>query len=133
MIFALHQVFSLPSPKENEGPGGGTNAEKHDRLPDNTTLTNRVDELVDPDDPNGPIALSSFNNRSALQPWPLGVHPNTNTGEQFGTPVGMINFLFRVVMGVRQLRIHYLQQTRVACITYGEVKCVCSRHESLIT
>ena len=133
MILALHQVFSLPSFKENEGPGGGTNAEKHGRLPDNTTLTNSVDELVDPDDPNGPIALSSFNNRSALQLWPPGVRPNTNTGERFGTPVGAINFLFRAIMEVRQPSIHYLQQTRVACNTYGEVKHAHSRHENIIT
>ena len=66
MILALHQVFSLPSFKENEGPGGGTNAEKHGRLPDNTTLTNSVDELVDPDDPNGPTR-----------------HPRSTTGLHF--------------------------------------------------
>ena len=65
-----------------------------------------------------------------------GVRPNTNTGGRFGTPVEMINFLFQgqaLVTSVRQPRMHYLQQTRVAGITYKEVKRVCSRHESIIT
>ena len=108
MISTLHRVFSLPHPKpskngENHGLGGGvhcggTDAEKHNHPPDNTILPNRItvhpisslirgdheriDKLVDPDDPSGPMALSQFNNgRSALQPWYPGVRPNRNTTE----------------------------------------------------
>ena len=117
LLFSRYTKVFSPPPRvpshqktmETAGPAvvftaGCTDAEKQDRSPNNSNLSNHIsmhaisgliqgnqeciDELVGPDDPNGPTVLSSFNNgRSALQLWPPGVHPNINTSEDDLVPL----------------------------------------------